>query len=289
VLGRQKGYGTIKVKDTFEPPIRLLIEIQTKGSGSKRPEVVISEYVTKGENEVIRGGQFTWRSGGLVATSQQVHGKIGRVQIKGINRTDKVTVRKVDYTREDQTLLLPLWAGVPGDHQAQVLIRNTILNSEHFDRPFGLPACPKVPNKEADAACSSVHLPWNLLIGEGMLAYGFRQEAARLVAHLVTGVIQNLKQKRAFYQNYHADTGQGLGERNSVSGLAPVGLFLQVLGVQVLTPTRVRLEGNNPFPWPVTIQYKGLTVVREMERTLVRFPNGKFVTVDNPAPCIVSL
>jgi hypothetical protein len=169
------------------------------------------------------------------------------------------------------------------------MTRNTILNAERFDRPFGLPACPKAPNKEAEEVCSSVYLPWNLLIGEGMLAYGFRQEAARLVAHLMTGVIQNLKQKRAFYQHYHADTGQGLGERNAVSGLAPAGFFLQVLGVQVLSPTRVRLEGENPFPWPVRIQYKGLTIVRDLERTEVRFPNGKFVTVDNPDPCVVSL
>ena len=165
----------------------------------------------------------------------------------------------------------------------------TILNAERFDRPFGIPACPVVPSAEADAACSSVYLPWNLLVCEGLLAYGFRQEAARLMAHLMTGVIKNLKQKRAFYQRYHADTGLGLGERNAVSGLAPVGLFLQILGVQILSPTRVRLEGNNPFPWPVTVQYKGLTIVRKLEKTEVKFQNGQQVTVDDPAPCIVSL
>ena len=289
LLGRKKGPGTIKVKQTFEPPIRLLIEVQTKSPGLKRPHVIISEYVTKGENEVIQGGQFHWRSGGLVATSQQVHEKIGRVQIKGIDRDDSVIVRRLDYSGEDHTLLLPLWAGVPNSQQAQVMTGRTILNAERFDRPFGIPACPKVPNLEADAVCSSVYLPWNLLICEGMLAYGFRQEAARLLAHFMTGVIQNLKQKRTFYQHYHADTGQGLGERNALSGLAPAGLFLQILGVQVLSPTRVRLEGDNPFPWPVTIQYKGLTIVRGLEKTEVKFPNEKYVTVDDPAPCIVSL
>jgi hypothetical protein len=61
------------------------------------------------------------------------------------------------------------------------------------------------------------------------------------------------------------------------------------LGVQVLSPTRVRLEGDNPFPWPVTIHYKGLIVVRELEKTEIQFPNGKHVTVEDLAPCIVSL
>jgi len=289
VLGSLRGSGTIKLKQTFEPPVRLLIEVQAKSPAAKRPQVVISEYATKGENEVIQGGQFQWCSGGMVATSQQVHEKIGRVQIKGVDAKDKVIVRRLDYTSEDHSLILPLWAGVPDRQQAQVMISRTILNAGRFDRPFGIPACPNVPDTEADSTCSSVYLPWNQLICEGMLSYGYRQEAARLVAHLMTGIIQNLKQKRAFYQRYHADNGRGLGERNALSGLAPVGLFLQVLGVQVLSPTRVRLAGENPFPWPVTVQYKGLKVLRGLDRTEVKFPNGRSVIVEDPAPCIVSL
>ena len=289
VLARLRGPGTIKLKLTFEPPIRLLIEVQAKDPGAKRPQVVISEYATKGENEVIYGGQFQWRSGGMVATSQQVHEKIGRIQVKGLNPTDKVIVHKLDYSIEDHTLLLPLWAGVPDSQQAQVMLGRTIMSAERFDRPFGIPACPLVPNAEADPSCASVYLPWNLLICQGLLAYGFRIEAARLVVHLMTGIIQNLKQKRAFYQRYHAETGQGLGERNAISGLAPVGLFLQVLGVQIHSQTCVRLEGENPFPWPVTVQYRGLRVIRGLDRTEVKFPNGKSIVVDDPAPCIVSL
>jgi hypothetical protein len=289
VLARQQGPGTIKLKQTFEPPVRLLIEVETRDPAARRPQVVISEYVTKGENEVIRGGQFHWRSGGMVATSEQVHGKIGRIQIKGLDAKDKVVVRRPDYTGEDHTLLLPLWAGTPDAKQAQLMVSRNVLNAERFDRPFGIPACQTAPTVEADSTCASVYLPWNQLVCEGMLAYGYRQEAARLVARIMTGVIQNLKQNRAFYQRYHADSGRGLGERNPLSGLAPVGLFLDALGVQVLSSTSVRLQGKNPFPWPVTVQYKGLRVIRGLERTEIIFPNGKSATVDDPAPCTVSL
>ena len=100
--------------------------------------MVISEYATKGENELISGAQFQWRSGGMVATSQQVHEKIGRIQIKGLGTKDKVIVRRLDYTGEDRTLLLPLWAGVPDNQQAKVMINRTILDAERFDRPFGI-------------------------------------------------------------------------------------------------------------------------------------------------------
>jgi hypothetical protein len=105
----------------------------------------------------------------------------------------------------------------------------------------------------------------------------------------MTGIIQNLKQKRAFHQRYHSENGQGLGERNALSGLAPVGLFMKALGVKVFSPTRVRLEGDNPFPWPVTIQHKGLRIIRGLDHTEVSFSNGKSVVVNNPDPCIISI
>jgi hypothetical protein len=51
----------------------------------------------------------------------------------------------------------------------------------------------------------------------------------------------------------------------------------------------VRLEGENPFPWEVTIQYRGLKVVRGLDKTVVVFANGKSVTVTDTSPCIVEM
>jgi len=64
---------------------------------------------------------------------------------------------------------------------------------------------------------------------------------------------------------------------------------LHILGVTILSPVSVRLEGTDPFPWPVTIVYKGLKVTRGLESTEVVFPNGRVVTVTDPALCTVSL
>jgi hypothetical protein len=101
-------------------------------------------------------------------------------------------------------------------------------------------------------------------------------------------VIKNLKEKHSFFKRYHAETGAGIGERNALTGLAPLGLFLQTLGVTILSPAKVRLEGRNPFPWPVSLRYRGLTVTRGMESTEIRFASGKSVTVTDQAACIVS-
>jgi hypothetical protein len=105
----------------------------------------------------------------------------------------------------------------------------------------------------------------------------------------MNAVILNLKQNHSFYQRYHAEKGTGLGERNSLHGLAPVGLFLETLGVRILSSRQVRLEGKNLFPWPVTIKYKGLTIVRAYDKSIVTFSNGENVTVTDTAPCVIEM
>lgn len=291
VIAKRKGDGSMRPKFESETPVRLLVEVQTKSPAAKRPQVEIAEFFTKskGAGEVIAGHQFHWRSGGLVATTQNVFTRVGRVNVEGLEEKDKITVKTVDTTGEDITLALPLWAGALEKQKAYALVGRNIVSAERFDRPFGLPLLPTVPDEEAESVAMGVSLPWNALVGEGLLAYGFREEAARLTAHWMNAVIQNLKQNCAFFQRYHAETGKGLGERNSLHGFAPVGLFMQALGVTILSPTRVRLEGRNPFPWPVTVKYKGLTVVRGLEQTTVTFINGESAVVKDETPCIVEM
>ncbi len=293
VIAKRKGDGTLRVRPAaeFESGVRLLIEIQTKSPAAKRPEVEVCEYFTKtkGEVETILGHQFQWRTGGLVATTQKTFTRLARVSVTGLDEKDKIIVKLIDTSGEDITLALPLWAGVPEKQQANALIGRNISTADRFDRPFGLPSLPLSPDPEADAVSMSVAFPWNQLIGEGLLAYGFRAEAARLTVHLMNAVIQNLKQNHAFYQRYHAEKGAGIGERNSLHGFAPVGLFMQTLGVTILSATKVKLEGKNPFPWSVTIKYKGLTIVRGLEQTTITFVNGESIIVKEEQPCIVEM
>ena len=181
--------------------------------------------------------------------------------------------------------------------RARVMVRRLMQDEQAFARPFGIPALPGSPSaakagsreqQEAEGMAMSVHLPWNNLIGEGLLAYGFREEAAQLTIRLMNAVVSGLKENAAFYERYHAVTGAGMGERGSVAGATPVGLFLKTLGVEILSPNSVRLEGVNPFPWPVTLVYRGLRVVRGLESTEVKFPNKAAITVTDPEPCVVN-
>ncbi len=291
VLVKQKGSGTVSLKLKFEQPIRLLIEVQTQNPAAKRPEIRIHQLGTKPADEVIKSGDYQWHSRGSVYTTQNVYSKIAKVSVRGLSDDDMVIISTLDFTTEDHTLFMPLWAGIPDEQHAQIMIGRALLDASRFHRPFGVPACPAsfTGQPEAESISQAVHLPWNLFIGEALLKYGFRSDAARLVAHIMTGVIQNLTQNRAFYARYHAEKGTGLGERNALNGLAPVDLFLRTLGVEILSSTRVRLEGLNPFPWDVTINYKGLKVIRGQAKTEVIFANGKSITVTDIEPIVVSL
>ncbi len=289
VLIRQKGAGIVTPKLKFEGPIRLLIEMQTQSPAAKRPQIRIHEFASKPADEVIESGDYQWRNGGAIYTTKKVYSKLAKVSVRGLSNEDTIIISTLDFTTEDHTLFTPLWAGVPDQQRAQTIIGRALLDANRFQRPFGVPACPPLTSPEAESVSQAVHLPWNLLICEGLLKYGFRTDAARIVVHIMTAIIQNLKQNRAFYARYHAEKGTGIGERNALSGLAPVGLFMKVLGVEILSTTRVKLEGENPFPWDVTIQYKGLKVIRGQKKTEVVFANGKSVVVTAMEATLISL
>jgi hypothetical protein len=99
----------------------------------------------------------------------------------------------------------------------------------------------------------------------------------------------NLKRDKSFRRFYHSQTGIGIGERDALVGLAPLHLFLYVLGVKLFTPTRVEIAGINPFPWPVTVKYRGLTILRQSDKTTIIFPDGQAVTLNGPEPRTVTL
>jgi len=220
-------------------------------------------------------------------TSREIYTQLNDIEITGLEPRDQVTIATIDYTQEDQTLFLPLWAGIPEGRHAWSLIKRGLLDTDRFYHPFGVSACASVPCPQAEAICLSVQMPWQQLIGEGLLAYGYQAEAAQLIARLMNAVILNLKQQHAFYWAYHAERGVGIGERNALAGLAPLGLFLQTLGVQFLAGGRLHLSGKNPFSWPVTVKYRGLSVTRRSDQSEVTFPDGRTVALSDPSDTLV--
>lgn len=290
VLCHHRGSGKIILHERFEEPARLLVRIQTSGETRPHPQVFIHGESSSGQHRVerIAEGQIRWSSTFGLITGERVYHAIEMVEFQGLLPGDEVTLSTVGFDCEDISLLLPLWAGIPSEEQAQGLYQKHLSNPQRYWLPYGMPVCPE-PNPESEAICGQVNLPLNRLVGEGLLAYGYRKAAAELVSRLMAGVVGNLKRQGRFFRSFHAQSGEGAGERNSLIGLAPLGLFLDALGVHPVSPHCVYLEGFNPFSSPVTVKYRGMTVLRQMEKTVVIFPDGQTVEVTDPAPVRVCL
>ncbi|MBK8793984.1 MAG: hypothetical protein IPN59_12845 [Holophaga sp.] len=80
-----------------------------------------------------------------------------------------------------------------------------------------------------------------------------------------------------------------MGEADSLEGLAPTGLFLQLLGVQFLKRAANCPFGPQPIPWAVTVKFKGITVLRQSDKTSIIFPNGQTALVTDTRPHLVQM
>ena len=175
--------------------------------------------------ESIPEERFQWYLGRGNVTSERVYQSVEHIQILGIEEEDQVTVQIVDFAVEDQTLLLPLWAGIPDNGRARKLIQNTITDEARFWQAFGIPAYIHYHAESDSDTCHNVHIPWNNLIGEGLVRYGYQKEAVIFFTQIMDAIVKNLKRNNTFYQNFHSQTAQGVGERNALNGLPPLVFF----------------------------------------------------------------
>jgi hypothetical protein len=288
LLAKGRGAGRLEVGKSFPHPRRLLVQVDLKGASTRHLEIVLAGTLDgAGKSERLERADFHWNAGQATVTTRGLFSTVDSLEASGLEKNDKVSLRVMDLSGEDVGLFLPLWAEIPSEARARTIVSRTLFNAEHFGRPFGIP-CTGSAGGSDPAEWQAVNLPWNALVGEGLLIYGFREEAAQLTTRLMRAVIGNLKTQRAFYEAHHAGTGAGLGERNAVQGLAPLGLFLKTLGVEFRLPGQVVLCGKNPFPRPVTVKYRGFTVTRQAEKTEIVFPDGQNITLDDPTDGVVS-
>lgn len=285
------GAGVLSVNETFEWPVRLLFRVRTAGESTRRPKIFIHGVSASGSHKVERISldRFQWYLDWGTATSEFTYASLEQIEIQGLEENDSVAVQSVGLNFQDQTLLTPLWAGIASPEHAQSLVNSTVTSPDVFWHTFGIPACPQSHDEDLDAICQNVHLSWNTLIAEGLLEYGYQAEAADLLSRIMKAITLSLKEDGSFHRYYNANTGKGTGDRNVLGGLAPVGLFLKVLGVNLISPHKIRLSGYNPFQWPVTVKYRGLTVLRQSDKTQIIFPDGQTVEVSSPEPQVIAL
>lgn len=289
LLGQTRGESEIQIQRAFSQPVRLLFHIFPGQPSRPSPEIFVHGINATGNHRIEKIGSegFKWTPERGVFTGEYVYQAIEQIEVRELSPDDQLFVYRVGLNHQDQTQFAPLWAGIPSMERAQELIEKSLANPQRFWKPFGIVSCAQPSETEETRVCHAVYQVWSQIIGEGLINYGYRQKAADLFTRLMEGILQGLRQDQIFRQYYDARSGQGFGKANALPGLAPVGLFLDVLGVRFLAGQRVALAGLNPFPWPVTVKYRGIAVVRQRDHTVIYFPDGQSIEVSDPAPRIV--
>lgn len=292
LLGELMGAGVMEIHKELLQPLRPIIHFYSKREGTLPVQIFIHGITTTGSHRIdhIPTNRMHWHLGSGYVTSEYLYKTIEQIEITGISNDVEVTAQSASITSIDQTLLLPLWAGIPPEDKAKILINLTIMNKKRFLSPFGLRTCIEMENlRDFPEDFFGIHLPRITLILGGLVRYGERKKAAEVFTRLMKAVVQSLKQDMKFHQFYHSETGKPFGTINSLTSLIPKGLFLEILGLRIISSSKIEISGSNPFPWPVTIKYRGLTVVQQEKKTLIMFPDGQNITVDNSHKQIISI
>ncbi len=127
------------------------------------------------------------------------------------------------------------------------------------------------------------------MVLEGLVHYGMHHKAAEIFIRLMKAVQNSLYLELKFHHSYRSEDGKPSGLANTLTSLLPVGLFLKIVGVNVMDPYTVEITHGNPFPWPVTIKYCGLTVSHLEKKTTLILPDGQGITIENDHPQMIRM
>lgn len=264
--------------EKIQPANRLVIRVS--GGVNLLPKMTLKLTGFDGDGKSISesatGENFIWAGGRGVYTSQQVFSQIDRVTLGGLSRVYRVDVHTLDTTRLDINAIVPFWsASVPIEH-AQKLTA-LLKDPDHFWRESGVSMnSAQDSNYDARNADGSggVWPYWLTLTGEALIEAGDMQGAAELVQRIMHVQTQVLKTNKRFSEFYNSDQAEGLGEGSNVGGIVPLHLLLRVLGIRVVSSSKVWVGGEFSWGKAITLRQHGVVVERQPQETTVTFPNG---------------
>lgn len=289
------GNGKVRLLSPPIPPPNLARRVVVRIEGAEAPNVTIllQGYDANDQpiHEVLTRDAFGWWGGGddvVSATSVGRFASLTEIHVTGIAAQQFTRISFVDYTRQDQTQLLPLWAGIPAPDRAETLVRRTITDPVRFWRPYGIPNCsaqdPAYASNNSGGS-GGVWMMWNTMIGEGLCDYGYFAEAWELFSRILAAQVSSLKVDHCFREAYDSDTGQGLGSPDYLWGTVPLHLLTRLHGVQILpapdnpnSARAVRLLPADTLGRHIRVRQRGVTVERHDRQATITWPDGRTQT-----------
>lgn len=240
--------------------LRLKPQIQLK----KPPTFYLHGENQAGEQvvEAIEPKNLLWLPGSFFYTTKERYGRIDK--ISGLDLKDcNVRIHRADLECLDIGLLFTLpESEVKDDSEASL---ETIISNYEF----GIPENLNLQAKEQE-----VNLGWNLLLLTELIRNGETAIAFQLLNQLILAQGKQLSQEHNTSDRWDARTGRILASRNTIGGLIPVSLLLDLAGIRIYDENKLSIQGQNPFPGTFKLLYRGLEVIREGKNSTVRFQDG---------------
>lgn len=278
----------INIHKKFGEPQRLLISLYASDDSPRVPSLSIKGLTSKGQplQEVINSRRIFWYLGRATITTEKAFSQLESIEIDGLQKDDQLDISTTDLTALDITCLLPLRSHLLTGKQAQdIASHQQSLDGNEY--PYGIPEWLLPVDESTSDGINIINMPWNLLILQGLLMHGLKTEALDLFSRLMGLTIHTLKTRHAFFECYDAKSGKPIGSRHALTGILPITFFLQLSGIQIHSPKKVRITGDNAFPWPVTVKYCGLIIQREGKSTRIQMPDGQVMRLFGSASHLI--
>lgn len=280
---------TYTLNRQFKAPQRLICHLTASDERTRLCQVTFSGLDESGQEvvEVFKPSDIRWVIGRSHLTTKSLFLKIKSLNIEGLGSKDQVRLETTGIVHHDITCLAPLWSGGLAGNQLVTLI-NHLKDGQAPEFSIGIPeVLPRLsdPPKGLENAVSVL---WNTLIIQGLARQGRTKFAMEIFSQLMAGIIKGLRDYGGFYSFFRVEDGQPLGKPNVIAGIAPLRLFLEITGIRILSPTRLALWGENPFPWPVEVNWQGLSIYRNKDLTNITFPNGSTNTYESAEPVLIT-
>ena len=276
----------ININKRFTEPQRLLVHLTTNDESTRACVVRILGRDAAGERiiEQHRSPELRWILGHAHLTTHELYSTLDAVEFEGFNLDDRFLIETADYTQVDISCLLPLWSGGMNQDLLKSMVETQL---DKDDLSSGIPETWRCAHPLPDGLRQQVNIQWNTLIIDGLAQEGFSGEAVTTFTNLMSTIIRGLKDYHGFFPAHEVESGLPLGQPNTLTGLAPVGLLLKIAGIKLLKPSQVVIWGSNPFPWPIEVRWQGLYVRREGTQTHITFPDGTQYQSQATKPLVV--
>ncbi len=239
-------------------PARLNLRLKPQYLIKKPPVFYLHGENQAGDQvvEPVKPVDILWLPGSFFYTTNEIYVRIDKITQLTFESCH-LHIHQADLQCQDVGTLL---AKDADDQSLQSLL---------IDGRYGLPE-----NLEPADDNKVVNLGWNLLVLANLIHNNEVDTAFKLLSQLLQAQILQLKSEHSSTDRWSARSGRSLGLRNTIGGLLPISLVLDLAGIRIFDQNKVSIRGQNPFPWPIKIQYRGLEITRDGKNATIRFQDG---------------